>query len=402
MIISIAFSNFYSFADETEISFELGKKPGPSAYDIPIQQGRRLNKVVSVVGANGSGKTQLIKPLAFLSWFISQSFLSSEPKASIAFKPHALLSEQTSNFKVNFIIEGQEYQYSLEVNPEAVVRETLKIKTSHLFSYIFDRKLVEAKNGNHSYQFKQKDFGFTASKAREIRGNASLISAAYNYDVPEAAMFVNYFANISYNLNLAGRLHYDDIQIFEGAEFFHKYPDLQTQMSNLLCCFDLGLNAVNISEGEFTDANGDFVNKAFVPFGIHQHQDKSFRLPFYAESSGTRSAFVLLRRILPVLKVGGLAVIDEIDNDLHPHMLPQILDLFKFKETNPFDAQLIFTCHTPEIMNLLRKHQIYLIEKNDQKSEAWRLDDVIGLRADDNLYAKYMAGALRAVPDFTG
>ena len=106
-----------------------------------------------------------------------------------------------------------------------------------------------------------------------------------------------------------------------------------------------------------------------------------------------------MRRILPVLENGGVAIIDEIDNDLHPHMLPHILELFKFQHTNPHQAQIIFTCHTPEILNLLKKHQTYLVEKVDQQSEAWRLDGVTGLRADDNLYAKYMAGALSAVPN---
>ena len=65
----------------------------------------------------------------------------------------------------------------------------------------------------------------------------------------------------------------------------------------------------------------------------------------------------------------------------------------------PHQAQLIFTCHTPEVLNRLQKHQVYLCEKHDQCSTAWRLDEVVGLRADDNLYAKYMAGALGAVPD---
>ena len=103
--------------------------------------------------------------------------------------------------------------------------------------------------------------------------------------------------------------------------------------------------------------------------------------------------------ILPVLEHGGIAIIDEIDNDLHPHMLPKMLDLFKFQHTNPHNAQIIFSCHTPEILNLLKKHQVYLVEKNDLISETWRLDEVIGLRSDDNTYAKYNAGALGAIPN---
>ena len=94
-------------------------------------------------------------------------------------------------------------------------------------------------------------------------------------------------------------------------------------------------------------------------------------------------------------------VIDELDNDLHPHLVPQLLQWFEFDETNPHQAQLIFTCHTPEVLNLLQKHQVYLVEKQNQYSEAWRADDIKGLiRSDDNLYAKYMAGALGATPNF--
>ena len=51
-------------------------------------------------------------------------------------------------------------------------------------------------------------------------------------------------------------------------------------------------------------------------------------------------------------------------------------------------------------MNLLDKYQILLTEKNSSgESDIWRLDDVEGVRVEDNLFAKYNAGAYGAVPD---
>jgi len=124
-------------------------------------------------------------------------------------------------------------------------------------------------------------------------------------------------------------------------------------------------------------------------------------LPFALESSGTQGAFVLLSRLLPVLEFGGLAVIDEFENDLHPHMLEPILDLFANPSSNPLRAQLLFTCHAMEVLNLIHKSQVMLVEKNpDCESVASRMDAVEGIRADDNFYAKYMAGAYGAVPSF--
>jgi len=156
---------------------------------------------------------------------------------------------------------------------------------------------------------------------------------------------------------------------------------------------------VKINEVEM-QTEDDRIEKVFVPVGIHSNDEgKSFELAFFDESSGTKSLFVQLRRILPILESGGIVIIDELDSDLHPHMLPVLIELFKFEHTNPHNAQIIFTCHTPEILNILKKHQIYLVQKDNLESESWRLDDMVGLRSDDNLYAKYYAGSLGATPN---
>ena len=70
MIKNISFSNFYSFYEEHIVSFEVDQNPSRSLYDIAYNN-ERINKVISVIGANGSGKTQFIRPLSFVSWFIS-------------------------------------------------------------------------------------------------------------------------------------------------------------------------------------------------------------------------------------------------------------------------------------------------------------------------------------------
>ena len=188
MLVQLRFSNFYSFAEETELSFELGKKPTSSKYDIDLGDERRLNKVVSIVGPNGSGKTQLIKPLAFLSWFMSSSFLGSDPESLIPLQPHALKKNQDSLFEITFLLKNEEYRYKLIANRKHVVHESLYKKTSHLFSYIFVREKSAS-----GFSYKQQGFGFSASQAKNIRGNVSLLSAAHNYDVPMASEFCRVF-----------------------------------------------------------------------------------------------------------------------------------------------------------------------------------------------------------------
>lgn len=393
MIVRASFKNFHSFADEAEISFEIGKKPSESLYDINLDGGRRLNKVVAVLGANGSGKTQFIKPLAFLGWFVSQSFLSTGPDSAIPLTAHLFNQDSPTEFEIQFLMKGEEYKYRLHIHNDRVLHESMHVKSSRSYSYLFSRDW-----SHDGYSYKQKGFGFSAAQAKQIRGNTSLIAAAYNYDVPAAADFVHYFSFITSNVKVSGRHDIDINAVVESAEFFFKNKEFLETMIGLMCQFDLGLSDIKIKETNGQDELGN-AKTFYLPYGIHREGDMGFEIPFLEESSGTKSSFVLLRRLLPILSQGGTICIDEIDNDLHPHMLPVILDLFKQAETNPFDAQIIFTCHTAEMINHLRKHQIYLVEKEKQVSDAWRLDDVQGLRADDNLYAKYMAGALSAVPN---
>lgn len=92
-------------------------------------------------------------------------------------------------------------------------------------------------------------------------------------------------------------------------------------------------------------------------------------------------------------------MIDGFENNLRPHILEPILALFANPSTNPDGGQLLFTCHAMEVLNLVHKSQVVLVEKDaTNESSAWRLDSVEGIRSDDNFYAKYMAGAYGAVP----
>ena len=117
------------------------------------------------------------------------------------------------------------------------------------------------------------------------------------------------------------------------------------------------------------------------------------------ESHGTQVAFSLLSKVLPVLSNGSIAIIDEIETNLHPEIIEQLIGLFASKESNPKNAQILFSSHSLELMNHLHKSQIYFAEKRDSVSMAYRLDDFNGVREDDNYYAKYRAGVYGALPE---
>jgi len=403
MLHSYTVKNSLSFKERTEVSFRLTQKASSRGWDEESTTGHRLATAMAVVGPNGAGKTSLIKPLAFLSWFITNSFLQSQPAAPIPIKPHF----STPNEPVEFEIEADDvsgilWRYVLKATPERVLHEAVYRKPNKKgakFSYVFVRDWDEAEQ---QYSIKQDGFGLNPAEAKKVRQNASLISTAAQYGVELAQHLVG--ARISTNLLQVGRL-YTDTVFAAATMFFHGNEVLREKMEALLRSWDLGLSGVSIRKIDFPLnpeiklPEGASPPAQFIPFGVHTLKDGSrHELPMMEESSGTKTAFVTLWYLLNVLSTGGIAVIDELESDMHPHMIEPLLELFASSATNPLKAQIIFTSHSVEVMNLLGKSQVFLVEKADCESESWRLDSMEGVRSQDNLYAKYMSGAYGAVP----
>ena len=348
---------------------------------------------MAVIGPNGSGKTALLKPVVFADWFITQSF-QIQPDANIPIASHFAESTQPSEFEFLVDYDNRLWRYVLRCNQQRVLHEALYQKKER-FGYVFVRDWDES---NKNYFVKQQDFGMTPLEAKKVRQNASLISTAAQYGVPLAVELASH--SVISNVNALGRRTLDESAVLNAAEYFSLYPNQAANMSKLLSTWDLGLSKVELKQVS-APTNEDPMRSIWVPFGLHQLKKGAVSLPFALESSGTQGAFVLLSLLLQALENGGIAVIDEFENDLHPHMIEPILNLFANPSINTKNAQLIFTCHAIEVLNLINKSQVILVEKNRLcESSVSRLDNIVGIRNDDNFYAKYMAGAYGAIPSF--
>jgi AAA15 family ATPase/GTPase len=138
-----------------------------------------------------------------------------------------------------------------------------------------------------------------------------------------------------------------------------------------------------------------------MAYCVHKRGDKTVKLPMVEESSGTNGLFSVLALVLPVLDNGGVAIIDELETDLHPHMVEALLDLFVQPDSNPKNAQLIFASHADWLMDQLHKTQIVLVEKTEEGTEVFRLSDIKGVQARENYSARYRSGAYGAVPELS-
>ena len=122
-------------------------------------------------------------------------------------------------------------------------------------------------------------------------------------------------------------------------------------------------------------------------------------MPHIYESHGTRQFLKLFPLISDSLSTGGIAIIDELDAAIHAMILPEIIDWFHDPDRNPRNAQLWMTCHNVSLLEDLSKDEIVLCEKTRRgRTATYGVNDIKGVRRDDNYYRKYLGGVFGAVP----
>lgn len=401
MIHSFSCENFYSFGDLTTLDFVVNKNaPDNSGYFV-TDSGIRLSKIVTVVGPNASGKTNLLKMLPFLKWLIVDSF-KTDPEASLPVKPFIFADSSIKpvELSVVFEIDSKIYTYNFSITEQKIISEKLaltsfvkeKKSTKKVFSRIWNEK-------EDRYDFDGEKFGLPKDFKNLLRTNASVISTAARLNHQESRSIAKTWQRLETNVVEAGwvgdRLMPNAAQqLFEVLDFYSENEPLKKEAEKLLCRFDLGLAGFDIKK-EKTENGLTLQARA-----VHSIEGNNYNLNLSYESSGTKQLFVLLKSILTALAHGSVVVIDEFDVNLHPEMVIALFDLFMQEETNPKNAQLLFSTQSHLVLNKLDKYQIVLVEKNENGiSEAWRLDDMSDVRPDDNYYTKYLAGAYGAVPE---
>ena len=378
LLLEYGFKNFFSFKEGASISLKLD-----SNCPTNISRGLDFTTVLGIKGANGSGKTTVLKAFAFLSHFCCDSF-SDKLESRIPIDSF-YDSKEPSEFYSVFIIGENTYTYELSLTGEKVLSETIfrkkasgkKIKIVHRI----EDKLIPTKE-------------FERLKAIKLRKNASLISTAHQYDFNELEELYLYFKQTIYNVSFSG-LHEIPYDISLVSRFIKEDKQRLEFVKNFSAKCDTGISDIRIIEIE-----DETKKKKLVPIFVHKVNDKEQSVTQYTESSGTKALYRNLPSYHLILKSGGVMIVDELETHLHPHLLPKLIELFLDPKINKKNAQLIFSTHDAEIINLLGRYRTYLVNKEDNESFTYRLDEIPGdiLRNDRPILPAYTDGKIGGIP----
>ena len=409
MIYRLEFENFYCFRDRQVLNLAVPQTvpPDDEGRLAPIFYGSNIRapKVAAIFGANGSGKSTVLRVLTFMRWFITESHTRPGlPDICLPFNDAAsldrptrlavetgdimILNEQAAEMaaKDSSSVPHGVYRYEVIFKTDSagtrkVFSEALKQRTAGQGKWkrVFERNaqgwVIGSKNFNLS--------GY-AKIINKIRDDASLIPmlASFGHE-PSQALLNSVRDYICSNILLDKfELDVDILVKMLGSD-----PELLEELNVKIQKIDTGVQRITIEQG----LDG--------PIALFEHEGLHRKMPWPWESTGTQSFIRIFPYLYEPILRGGLAIIDELDSAIHPAILLEVLDWYYNTSRKADEAQLWMTCQNPSLLDNLTKEEIIFCEKRpDGSSEVFSLADIKTVRRDDNFYKKYLSGNYGAIP----
>lgn len=415
MLVEFSVKNYRSFRDLQVLS--LAKAKGKelddsNAFDPMAPSSVPLLRSSAIYGPNAAGKSNLIKALMAMEDIVLTSASDSQKGDDLPVTPYLFDKESQNSpteFEIIFISEGVRYQYGFSATQKRIFEEWLiafpKSRPQRWFSRVFNEKTEKTE-----YEMGSSFSGKKSLWQSATRENALFLSTAIQLNSEQLAPVYEWFRNTLRMTNIGGWGPGFTASLCEKKE--HK-----DEVLSFLRAADFDIHDVNVEKEKF---NPDFLSDAIPQEAkekiINELKDKEIldiktihktlddelvSLDFEDESDGTRKFFSFAGPWIDSLKNGYVLIIDELHDSLHPKMVEHLVRLFNNRETNPKNAQLVFTTHETSILNqdVFRRDQIWFCSKDKKHgTELYPLTDFSPRVNRENLEASYLSGRYGALP----
>ena len=431
MLIRFTVSNFLSFKDETEFNMLTGDvKRHP--HHVYKREHIDVLRAAAIYGANGAGKSNLIKAIAFLKSLVEgKDVLKTYEK----FKLSDEYFTKPSEIEIEFEINGIAYAYGIVFDHSIIFEEWLyKVNFEKEDEIVFERKTnikgINKLKFDKKYSRTEKDKHFIEFYEKELlTPSVSFISTTKNEHFKDVQLIKQWF----WSSLLIMLPTYRPIEMF-GKLFF--YPQLRAIFSELIKGFDTGLVSIdfkkelptyipphvinnnspftekmnplitnfygvhveiqNKSVNVYSYENGNVYKNELV--GYREVEGKKIEFKLDEESDGTIRLLDLLPIYLEMSAKDVVYVIDEINQSIHPLLLKMFLkEVMEMKESK---GQIIFTTHESNLLDLdiFRQDEIWFAEKNQEGATQFYPLSEFKIRYDLDIRKGYLNGRFGAIP----
>lgn len=329
-ILKIIISGYKLLENNFEIDFFNKARVNNSDKDdevIELDEGLYIPTTIVFTGKNASGKSSVLSMIEF----VNELLLSGRIKYDkLDFR------SKTIKLTVFFYLLETVYKYESNISiPEA----TLLNETSYCK---FSNEKLYSKKYSKSYSKRILDLDFDENNT--YTSNVSDTSILYKLTIKRTLV-----------INTNNWIHNYRIEsIFDIFNLVEVSTELMLKITNL---FDEG-----IKKFEY-----DLDKKLFVldlnGIGAKTYSEKEVDMLL---SDGTKKGLIMFGLTIAILKMGGTLIIDEIENSFHKNLVENIIMIFNDKRINVKNANLIFSTHYVEILDIFRRRDnIFVMRKND-------------------------------------
>ena len=408
MILRFRVENFRSLRTKQEISFVASglDKSDSSVFRVDGLD-EAILPIAAIYGANASGKTNVLRALHFFCRAVQDSHNKWKPNSSIDRQPFGRNeSSSMSSFELDFVLEGIAYTYGFCVTSSEVSDEWL-------FSYPSKKKQTLFRRKRANFTFGKHFVGNKRLIETTVRANSLFLSAAAQNNhvlLSKIYKWIDDWIIITDERNSIVKLAAEICKDVEARDLllsFVRNADLgivgmQTKNHEPTAEVLERLERVtkNMPEEMAQQIRMRTLEKIEFNF-IHSGPNNSnFTIDSADESQGTLNYFGLIAPVLLAINNGGVLIVDELDESLHPALIKGVLGLFTSPKSNVGNAQLIFNTHDTNLLDLdlLRRDEIWFSEKDTEgATHVYPLTD-FRPRSSEKIDRGYLEGRYGAIP----
>ncbi len=390
MIQELKIRNFKSFRDEAELSFEPFSEDNYNSV-VTMPDGVKLLRFAVVLGANASGKSNLLESIEFLRRLWSHLPASNDEGTEV--QPFLLRKgamAHNTEMELKFYIDSLRYWYKLTINPEKVCKESLSVYLTNRPTKVFSR---EDADGVSKLTFNPAIVKLTQSETEVMTMNC-----LRNMSVVAVLKKVN--VSVPYLSKMRSWVDSRILPMLSGA-----LTDLSTDAKNMLAGSEVFrkylMKFAKEADFNISDIKIQKMAALFAHTVENNREEENFYLLESCQSAGTKRMVELESLVYSQLQRQAFLAIDEIEVSMHPNLMEYILS--KFINTPDNQSQLLVSTHYDPILkdidDIFGKDSVWFTEKgNDGNSTLFSLADFSGLNKLSSIHRAYMNGRFGALP----
>lgn len=434
MLIEFKFSNYRSFRDETVLSMEAsGFNPLKKCLIKYHSNHKRTNNplkiipVAAIYGKNGGGKSNVIRAFWLAVQFIKNAQRTQHEKASIPVNSFLLNDSSASlptSFDFTYVYNDIKYNYGFSATKNVVVEE-------HLYHWPKGQRALVFTRDYQNFHFVTNNLKIRRELIAEaVAPNQLYFAIACTMNEQICINAMTWFRDCIYfsrdYADFPGQLleYSNNPQMLKSISEYAKVADVGIEDMRFEI-YDKELSVENVPDNlpdgikialiQFIKSLSDVSTDAEQKLRLGEVRATAFHkgintdgseaiytLQLPDESDGTRRLMSLAPDIEKALACGGVLLVDELEKEIHPILVEYIVSKFQNPTSNPNHAQLIFTTHDTELldMELLRKDQLYFVDKDRYTgSSSFYSISGAGSPTGENMRKSYLIGKYGAIPE---